>query len=362
MTQDKLLTIKSQGRRANDQRPTTGDQPDHVARPFPPGGPRRAERGYILLLLMLFVALMAIAAGALAPTIAFRVRRDREEEMIHRGVQYSRAIRRYVKKTGRYPTRLEDLENTNNVRFLRKRYKDPITGEDFKLLHVGEVQLTGAAGIAGAAAIGGGTIPGASPLGAGSLNASMNASSTATGMQNSSSPGAAAGLLLGGSPSQASGAASAASGATDSGSPDASSDQTSSSQTSSLLTKTGQSKSGQSDESQSGASTNKLSSQVFGGGPIVGVASTSKAATIREFNHKNHYNQWQFIYDPTMDRGGLITTPAQPALSVAAPLQQNNSSSSPSSFGQNPSSMGTPGLSTGPQSPPPAQPAQQQQQ
>jgi hypothetical protein len=130
-----------------------------------------------------------------------------------------------------------------------------------------------------------------------------------------------------------------------------------------LQTKAGQSKSGQSDESQSGTSTDKLSSQVFGGGPIVGVASTSKAATIREFNHKNHYNQWQFIYDPTMDRGGLITTPAQPALSVAAPLQQNNSSSS-SSFGQNPSSMGTPGMgapgiSTGPQSP---QPAQQQQQ
>jgi type II secretory pathway pseudopilin PulG len=352
MTPDKLPTIKCQGRRANDQ---------------PNPAPRRAERGYILLLLMLFVALMAIAAGALAPAIAFRVRRDREEEMIHRGVQYSRAIRRYVKKTGRYPTRLEDLENTNNVRFLRKRYKDPITGEDFKLLHVGEVQLTGAAGIAGAAAIGG-TIPGASPLGAGTLNASTNASSIATGMQNSSSPGVAAGLLLGGSPSQAAGGApsSAAGGATEnSGSPDASSEQSSSSQTSLLQTKAGQSKSGQSDESQSGTSTDKLSSQVFGGGPIVGVASTSKAATIREFNHKNHYNQWQFIYDPTMDRGGLITTPAQPALSVAAPLQQNNSSSS-SSFRQNPSSMGTPGMgapgiSTGPQSPPPAQPAQQQQ-
>ncbi len=106
-------------------------------------------------MLMLFVALLAIAAGALAPTIAFQVRRDREEELIHRGVQYSRAIRRYVKKTGRYPSRLEELENTNNIRFLRKRYKDPLTNKDFKVLHVGEVQLTGAAGIAGAAALGG---------------------------------------------------------------------------------------------------------------------------------------------------------------------------------------------------------------
>jgi hypothetical protein len=70
---------------------------------------------------------------------------------------------------------------------------------------------------------------------------------------------------------------------------------------------------------------------VFGGGPIVGVASISKAPTIREFNHKNRYNQWQFIYDPSMDRGGLITTPAQPPLQTAAPLQQQNSSSPNSS-------------------------------
>src|SRR6202142_1516620 len=116
---------------------------------------RHSERGYILLMLMMFVALLEIAAGALAPSIAFRVRRDREEEMIHRGTQYSRAIRHFVKNTGRYPTRLEELENTNNIRFLRKRYKDPITGKDFKLLHVGEVQLASAAGIAGASALGG---------------------------------------------------------------------------------------------------------------------------------------------------------------------------------------------------------------
>src|ERR1700730_18900781 len=124
---------------------------EYRAHPAPPC----SERGYILLMLMLFVALLAIAAGALAPSIAFRVRRDREEEMIHRGVQYSRALRRFVKKTGRYPTRIEELENTNNVRFLRKRYKDPITGKDFKLLHVGEVQMAFGAGIPGATPAGG---------------------------------------------------------------------------------------------------------------------------------------------------------------------------------------------------------------
>ncbi len=85
-------------------RPTTDDQraranDDHRRRDHS----RRSERGYILLMLMLFVALLAIAAGAVAPTIAFRVKRDREEEMIHRGVQYSRALRRFVKKDGTLP-------------------------------------------------------------------------------------------------------------------------------------------------------------------------------------------------------------------------------------------------------------------
>src|ERR1700730_16495909 len=116
------------------------------ARYRPPA--RRSERGYILLLLMLFVALLAIAAGALAPSITFQVRRDREEELIHRGVQYSRAIRRYVKKFGHYPARIEELESTNNIHYLRKRYKDPITGKDFKFLRMNEVQSSFSPGAA----------------------------------------------------------------------------------------------------------------------------------------------------------------------------------------------------------------------
>lgn len=290
---------------------------------------RRSEQGYILLTLMLFVALLAIAAGALAPTVAFQVRRDREEELIHRGVQYSRAIRRYVKKTGRYPARLEELENTNNIRFLRKRYKDPLTNKDFKLLHVGEVQLTATAGIAGAAAIGGGTIPGAAGVGA---------------MAQGGSPlgGGGASSMLGGSVNRpATGTPGTAAGTGDDSGQDAG-------QPKADPSNTGQS---QTDQGQSG---DKLSSQVFGGGPIVGVASTSKAQSIREFNHKNHYDKWQFIYDPTMDRGGLITTPAQPALQVAVQLQQNSSST-----GQNPTGMNSFG---GQQSPPPVEPKQPQQQ
>ena len=88
------------------------------------------------------VAVATILLAAVLPEITFEIRRDREEEMIHRGVEYSRAIRNYYKKFGRYPTRLEELESTNNQRFLRKRYKDPIAkNKDFKLLHFGEVKM-----------------------------------------------------------------------------------------------------------------------------------------------------------------------------------------------------------------------------
>src|SRR5205814_7869921 len=66
----------------------------------------------------------------------------------HRGVQYSRAIRRYVKKVGRYPSRIEELEDTNNIHFLRRRYKDPITGKDFKLLRMTDVQVSFSPGAA----------------------------------------------------------------------------------------------------------------------------------------------------------------------------------------------------------------------
>jgi type II secretory pathway pseudopilin PulG len=292
---------------------------------------RPSERGYILLMLMLFVALLAIAAGALAPSMAFRARRDREEEMIHRGVQYSRAIRRYVKKTGRYPSRLEELENTNNIRFLRRRYKDPITGKDFKLLHVGEVQLSSALGIAGAAAIGGNAAAagGAALLGAGSG-------------------------MLGGAAAQAAQAAAASATAAPAANPGADAAGDSGQNTTPGNPVSPDASKPDSASPAGGIGSSQLSSTVFGGGPIVGVASVSKAQSIREFNHKNHYNQWQFIYDPTMDRGGLITTPAQPALQVAAPVQQQNSSS--------PNSSGSPSSLGGMQSAPPVQPSQQQQQ
>ena len=320
---------------------------------------RRSERGYILITLILFVSLIAVAAMVMLPVVAFQVKRDREEELIHRGVQYSRAMKHFVKKFGRYPTRLEELENTNQVRFLRKRYKDPITGKDFKLLHLGEVQMSFGAGIAGATPAGG-LNPGAAGINGG--------------------PGAQAALANGAlNTFAAAGGLAAAAGANAGNFPQASSANTAVTATPGQNSEENTEGNGQTTTPGQGTSfaaagpgapgafgsvngANSPNPQVFGGGPIVGVASTSKDKTIRIFNKKNHYNEWQFIYDPTTDRGGLLTTPNQPSLQGAtsiqgapgttgAPGNSTGISGQPGGFGNQPNQPNQPGPQT-PQMPP----------
>jgi len=62
---------------------------------------------------------------------------------MERGEQYKLAVRRFVKVNGRYPANLDELENLNNRRFLRRRYKDPLTGKDeWRLIHTANGVLT----------------------------------------------------------------------------------------------------------------------------------------------------------------------------------------------------------------------------
>src|SRR5437879_8496464 len=90
----------------------------------------RTQGGYILLAVMLLMTLMLIALSIELPRIHQQIKRDKEEEMIHRAHEYTGAIRRFYRKFGRYTLSIEQLEKTNNFRFLRTRYKDPTTGKD----------------------------------------------------------------------------------------------------------------------------------------------------------------------------------------------------------------------------------------
>jgi hypothetical protein len=57
-------------------------------------------------------------------------------ELIFRGQEYARAVQKYQKKFGVYPSSVDQLVQTNGLRFLRKAYKDPITGKDFRLIRL----------------------------------------------------------------------------------------------------------------------------------------------------------------------------------------------------------------------------------
>src|SRR3954466_5984712 len=87
------------------------------------------------------LAAFTIALMVASQSVTTQIRRDREQEMVHRGQQYVRAIRRYYRKFGRYPSKIEDLETSNNIRFLRKRYKDPmVPNGEWKVLHYGKAK------------------------------------------------------------------------------------------------------------------------------------------------------------------------------------------------------------------------------
>src|SRR5271169_5762705 len=102
---------------------------------------RRRDSGAMLLAVLFMMAIMVIVAMAMAPSFVQQMKRDREQEMIHRGTEYARAIKKYYKKFGRYPANLEQLDNTNQIRFLRKRYKDPLTKDGkWKVLSYSDIQ------------------------------------------------------------------------------------------------------------------------------------------------------------------------------------------------------------------------------
>jgi type II secretory pathway pseudopilin PulG len=229
------------------------------------------ESGYVLLAVMLTLALMLIALSIEAPRIAQQIKRDKEEELVHRGRDYATAVKRFVHKNGgRYPLSIEQLEDTNHVRFLRKRYKDPITGEaDWRLVHVGEAQINIPAPNIGLSP--GNAIAPTSPgLGAG---------------PNQPPSGIAQPIPPGGQPGQ-----------------------------------TAQPQPGSTGSLGSLTTTSIGNGQTVGGGQIIGVASVNKGQSIKEFNDKDHYDEWFFVYDLKLEQSGGT------GVAIAAPRGATGSS------------------------------------
>jgi type II secretory pathway pseudopilin PulG len=178
---------------------------------------RRHERGYAMAALLVSLAVIGLIVGMAMPVWRTVVQREREEELIFRGRQYARAIQLFQRKyANAYPPNVDVLVEQ---RFLRKKYKDPVSKDgEFEILY----QATLAQRAAAQAGRGG-----------------LSPSTSTTAVQPGAAPGAAAG---------------------------------------------------------SGFGTQVAGPQ----GGVVGVASKNKERSIRAYNGRSVYSEWQFVWVPAM--------------------------------------------------------------
>ena len=96
----------------------------------------RGNRGYAMAALLVAMSVMAVLMGALLPVWTHMATREKEEELIFRGRQYARAIGLFQRKFANTPP--PSIDVLVEQRFLRKKYKDPITKDDFQPIYANQ--------------------------------------------------------------------------------------------------------------------------------------------------------------------------------------------------------------------------------
>ena len=98
---------------------------------------RNGERGSALLIVFLFAAFVAIMLYKEMPDVMFEAQRQKEQVLIDRGDEYKHAIKLFYRRNQSFPTSLDQLDKFNNIRYIRHRFKDPMTGKDeWRLIHI----------------------------------------------------------------------------------------------------------------------------------------------------------------------------------------------------------------------------------
>ena len=266
--------------------------------------PATGEEGYMLLAVVVMVTLVLVALAIAAPEIAKDLRRDKELESQRRANQYVRAIQLYYRKVGSYPASLKALEKTNNIRFLRQKYVDPLTGKsDWKLIHQGEqktkIHIFFGKELAEVSA------------GLGSAAGSASSTAASSGFGSSTSTVSSTNALNAGFGGATTVGASGASGATGAAGTTGSSGST------------GSSDSGTGMFGDSGA-----------GGIIVGVDTARSGNSITNPNQQTTYDTWEFWYDPRIEllrksvniTGGGISSQSASSFGVGLNGQSNSTS------------------------------------
>lgn len=98
---------------------------------------QHGQCGYAMAALLVMLAVMSVLMTALLPAWRFQAKREKELELIFRGEQYVKAIERYERKMGP-GMRPPSIDVLVQQRFLRKKYKDPMTEDgEFQPVYIG---------------------------------------------------------------------------------------------------------------------------------------------------------------------------------------------------------------------------------
>jgi type II secretory pathway pseudopilin PulG len=219
----------------------------------------------MLAVVAVFTSVLLVTLTAAVINWQKAIQREQEEELIFRGKQFMRAIELWHRKfPGTFPTTIDALLNTSNTRFLRKKWKDPITNAfDWRIIKMGpDGSIQGLS-----------LSPGASPLGPSSFDSQSQGKSGSQGSGSQSLSGSSVSGFGTGNQTGSQGL--------------------SGRQTSGNI-------GGLSTPSQGGTSQSPFS-PVLGG--IVGVASSSNKESIKIFNGKSKYSEWDFVFVT----GGSVT-------------------------------------------------------
>jgi type II secretory pathway pseudopilin PulG len=221
------------------------------------------QRGYAMAALLVGIGVMMLLMTVAMPVWRTQAQREKEAELIFRGEQIARGINLYTRKMGggNFPPNIDVLVQG---RFLRKKYKDPMTES-------GEWDLI----LAGGGVPGQGGPPQQQQPGRGRGGPS-------TGLSAPPSPTAQSPTGMGSTRPQ---------------SPFSGRSQSPSS---------GQPQSPFSGQSQSPFSGGQVGSGGQPGGGLMGVRSKSKEASFRLYKGSGtHYNEWQFLFSNVSNRPGV---------------------------------------------------------
>ena len=142
---------------------------------------RGQQNGYAMVVLLISLSIMAIMMTVVMPVWHQTAQREKEAELVFRGEQYARAIGLLQRKSvGALPPSIDFLVEQ---KFLRKKFKDPITNDDFA-----PVLLSVAAPQGGAP----GSSPGGTPAG-GPAGPGRGAAAPTTGAAGGTTPGSPTG-------------------------------------------------------------------------------------------------------------------------------------------------------------------------